>query len=679
MGEKSNIHPQSMTQASTIAHNSGLDTHNDVHPEMPQLDAREHRLFLALDRKKKQSILPGDLKSLLTGMGLSLEDARLKESMQVLQNYEEDYQISYEEFCQIIRPNILLIERAIQGNLVIPDFQDFCTDITTIFEETKANREGEVATYIPQLARVDPDQFAIALCTVDGQRFAMGDFHTDFCIQSCSKPFLYALALEENGEEYVHQYIGHEPSGRLFNELELNSDGKPHNPMINSGAIMCASLIKPYYTVADRFDYLMDRWRSFSGGHKPRFNNPVYLSERQTGDRNYAIGYFMREHRTFPEKTDLIGTLEFYFQCCSIELNTDMLSVMAGTLANCGICPVNGQRVLQSRTVQNTLSVMYSCGMYDFSGQFAFTIGLPAKSGVAGGLLIVIPNVMGICIWSPRLDAHGNSVRGLEVCRRLVEKFNFHNYDNLTSCTTKRDPRINRIQAEAKKVDELIWAASKGDLGAVQRLTVRGFDLNAADYDKRTPLHLAASEGQEQIVEFFVNEGVELNPRDRWGGTPLDDSLRHGHLKVAELIELNGGVKTQPRKRPADVASTVTRHSHVPQPDSEKVVELIWAASQNDMPAIIRLIAHGIDLNAADYDRRTPIHLAASEGHDQVVQYFIDQGVNLNPRDRWGGTPLDDAYRHGHQQVARLLEQHGSTLVQTAIKAEDQEPSLQMV
>lgn len=649
-----------MTQQYTEISHSLTNTSNTLllaPPAKQRRDVREHHLFRALDQEGKGYIYPADLRRALSAMGLSLEDTRLQESMSVLNTHQEDQKLSYEEFCQTIRPNILLIERAIQGNLAIPDFQDFCQDLSGIFEETRKNQDGEVASYIPQLARVDSDQFAVAICTVDGQRFAMGDFQTDFCMQSCCKPFLYALALEENGEEYVHQYVGHEPSGRLFNELALNPEGKPHNPMINSGAILCASLIKPHFTVADRYDYLMNRWKAFNGGGKPGFSNQVYLSERQTGDRNYAIGYFMREHRAFPEATDLIGTLEFYFQCCSIEVNTDMMSVMAATLANCGICPVSGERVLKPRTVQNCLSVMNSCGMYDFSGQFAFTIGLPAKSGVAGGLLIIIPNVLGMCIWSPRLDKHGNSVRGIEFSRRLIEKFNFHNYDNLTSWNGKTDPRVNRIHREAKKVNQLIWAASKGDLGAIQRLAVHGFDLNAADYDKRTPLHLAASEGQENIVQFFINEGAELNNRDRWGGTPLDDAYRHGHLEVARLIEANGGIQKQRRKQPE--FSYSGGDSVFPYVESEKVVELIWAASQNDLATILRLVAHGIDPNAADYDRRTPMHLAAAQGHEDVVQYFIQQGVDLNPRDRWGGTPLDDAYRHGHHHVARLLEQHG--------------------
>jgi glutaminase len=213
---------------------------------------------------------------------------------------------------------------------------------------------------------------------------------------------------------------------------------------------------------------------------------------------------------------------------------------MAGTLANGGICPVTGERVFKSRTVQNCLSLMYSCGMYDFSGEFAFTIGLPAKSGVSGTLMIVVPNVMGICTWSPRLDRMGNSVRGIDFCREFVQKFNFHNYDNLTGLSEKQDPRDLPVREVSDTVGSMIWAASKGDLSTIVQLEAQGADIARADYDGRTPLHLAASEGQLHVVDYFANRGVQLSPKDRWGGTPLSDAQREGHLQVTELLKSSG-------------------------------------------------------------------------------------------------------------------------------------------
>ncbi len=339
----------------------------------------------------------------------------------------------------------------------------------------------------------------------------------------------------------MHRHVGREPSGVSFNELALNKDGRPHNPMINAGAIMCCSLIRPEQEFADRFDHVMDTWQSLAGGEKVGFSNAVYLSERATADRNFALGYFMREHGAFPADTDLIQTLEFYFQCCSIELSAEQMAMVAATLANAGVCPATGKRVFSPKTVQHCLSLMYSCGMYDFSGEFAFSIGLPAKSGVSGALMVVVPNVAGFCIWSPRIDQHGNSIRGLEFCKRLIHHFNFHNYDNLTSVTDKKDPRRRREQAAIDGLTAIIYAASKGDLTAVKQLVATGVGIDNGDYDGRTPLHLAASEGHDKVVAYFIQQGAFVNPRDRWGGTPLADAIRHSHAEVVALLKQAGG------------------------------------------------------------------------------------------------------------------------------------------
>lgn len=223
-------------------------------------------------------------------------------------------------------------------------------------------------------------------------------------MQSCSKPITYCLALEEQGEEKLHKYVGTEPSGKTFNELTLNSHGLPHNPMINAGAIMCGALIRPGAAPSDRFDYVMSKWRDCAGNSKIGFDNAVYLSERQTADRNFALAYFMREKKSYPPDTNLLDILEFYFQCCSIETTTKAMSIIAATLANGGQCPLTGVQVFRPDHVKNCLSLMSSCGMYDFSGEFAFRIGIPAKSGVSGAIMLVIPNLMGMAVWSPRLE-----------------------------------------------------------------------------------------------------------------------------------------------------------------------------------------------------------------------------------------------------------------------------------
>ena len=654
----------------------------------PVIDLREHQLFRSLDLENKQRVLRSDLEKVLSEVGLRRDDRRLAESMAALDAFEDSFEapaeneIPRDRFFKAIRHNVLLIERALQGNMIIPDFADFSDEVEKIYKSTREVREGKVADYIPQLnlKGAEADSFGVALCTIDGQRTSFGEAQDFFTLQSVCKPVNYGIALEQHGVDAVHAFIGHEPSGVSFNELALDRRMRPHNPMINAGAIMSSALIglkeqraqRSKGEAADldsrgwagkRFDLVMERWRALCGGERPHFSTPVYLSERETADRNFALAYFMREKGTFPADVDLHEVLDFYFQCCSIEVTAEMLSVVAATLANSGICPVTGERVFSTETIRHTLSLMSSCGMYDFSGEFAFRIGLPAKSGVSGAIMIVVPNVMGICTWSPRLDENGNSNRGIAFCRKLVEKFNFHIYDNLTGVSGKRDPRQSRLQALATEVNEVIWAASKGDLGALRDQFGRGVKLGCADYDLRTALHLAAAEGQTKVVEFFVAQeragdaAVDLNPRDRWGGRPLDDAYAHGHQDIVEILEAAGAVRGA--QNPSTAAAGDISSQASPQAQSDKTAELIWAASLGDLSSIRRLVAQGVPLDIADYDRRSPLHLAAAEGHLEVVRYLIAQVGNSDPRDRWGNTPLDEAVRHDQAEVAELLRKRG--------------------
>ena len=664
----------------------GVECHEEKKLET---DEREDRLFKSLDFDNDQTMLPRDFERALADIGLQRDDKRLRESMAALEGYleklrapdEERLKVPRRAFCQAVRHNILLIERALQGRMVVPDFSGFCREIGEIYDLARANRSGAPANYIPKLdlPEAEADSFGLSLCTIDGQRFSLGDSERFYSVQSTCKPINYCLALEEHGEETVHRFIGHEPSGASFNELTLNKDSQPHNPMINAGAIMSSALIKLSEKrqlaaagqqkgpglrgwSGERFDYVMERWRALCGGESPRFSTSVFLSERETADRNFALAYFMREKQAFPEDADLHDVLEFYLQCCSIELNTEMMSVVAATFASGGVCPVTGERVFKTETVRSCLSLMSSCGMYDSSGEFAFFIGLPAKSGVSGAIMVVVPNVMGFCIWSPRLDQVGNSVRGIDFCRRLVQRFNFHNFDDLTGHSSKKDPRLNPIQVKARQVNEMILAASKGDLGAIQDQLQRGSEVTCRDYDLRTPLHLAAAENQLHVVRFFIEEAsgdggaFDVNPVDRWGGTPLDDANLHGHREVIAALEKAGAQR-------GEIARAVDRRPVSSSPlavvDSLKSGELIWAASMGDLAAIRRLVAQGVPLETADYDHRTAMHLAAAEGHLRLVQFFLAHGTPVNPRDRWGNTPLDEALRHRQEEIAELLAGQG--------------------
>lgn len=497
-------------------------------------------LFKILDQQNKKSIEHQAFLEQLACKGILPDDPRIQDLLQEFRLHhsgkKKSEAISQDEFSKILKQNAL-IRKSLSENAVIPDFESFCKELEKIFTATLKNKNGKVADYIPQLARVDPEHFALSICTIDGQRFSLGEANTNFCLQSSCKPVNYCLALEELGDKVVHSHVGREPSGQSFNELTLNQQGLPHNPMINAGAMMSCALIGRHENIADRFSKVSKTWEALCGDKHMNFNNSVYLSERQTADRNFALAYFMREKNAFPEHTNLTETLEFYFQCCSMESCTYDLSVAAATLANAGTNPLTGNVIFKSSTVQNCLSLMLSCGMYDFSGEFAFKIGLPAKSGVSGALLLVIPNLMGISIWSPRLDTLGNSVRGVEFCERLVERFSFHQYDSLIGHSSKINPRKKEKELKASKVMELIRAASHGDLDEILRLEAEGVSPDIADYDGRTPLHLAACEGQQEIVAHLIYRKVQLSPKDRWGNTPLDDARRCKHKEIRTMLE----------------------------------------------------------------------------------------------------------------------------------------------
>jgi glutaminase len=503
-------------------------------------DAVYRKLFDSFDRDREDKVSQWAVLSRLQGCGLLPDDPRIQEALTGLTAKDgTSKRISFGQFKALARHNSSLIQRAVEGNLAVPDFPALTSDITRMYGELLPVRSGTVAGYIPQLKRVDPEQLAIAVCTVDGQRFSVGDARTAFCLQSVSKTVSYCLALEEHGPDAVHRHVGREPSGQSFNELALNPKGLPHNPMVNAGAIMTTSLIRPEDDIADRFDHVAATWARLAGGGRIGFNNAIYLSERQTADRNFALGYSMRENGAFRPGTDLVTTLEFYFQSCSIEVDAQMLAVAAASLANAGVCPLTEDPVFSAATVQSCLSLMSSCGMYDFSGEFAFTIGLPAKSGVSGALMLVIPGLMGIAVWSPRLDELGNSVRGIEFCRKLVAEYNVHVFDSLVTGrgrSAKRDPRRKKNQSQIEGVVALTWAASQGDLTEVRTLVAAGVEPGMADYDGRTALHLAAAEGQLEVVRYLLTLGIDRQPEDRWGGTPLSDAEGNGHTDVVELL-----------------------------------------------------------------------------------------------------------------------------------------------
>ncbi len=297
------------------------------------------------------------------------------------------------------------------------------TYLRGLYERHRHVADGEVASYIPELSKVDPDLFGIVLATVDGAVYEVGDSRHRFTIQSISKAFTFAAALEEAGPELVRRHIGVEPTGDAFNSITLApGTGTPYNPMVNAGAITAAGLIAQIHP-DDGLDRLLDYYGRFAG-RKLGIDTAVYRSEAETGHRNRAIAHLLRGSGALPVEPD--AALDLYFQQCSVEIDAHDLGVMAATLANGGRNPLTGVQAATRTTVRNVLTVMASCGMYDGAGEWLYTVGLPAKSGVGGGIIAVLPGQFGLAVFSPPLDRHGNSERGVRVCRDLSAEMDLH-------------------------------------------------------------------------------------------------------------------------------------------------------------------------------------------------------------------------------------------------------------
>ncbi len=285
------------------------------------------------------------------------------------------------------------------------------------------DRTGDLATYIPELGRADPDWFGICVATTDGRLYQVGDTDVPFTIQSMSKPFTYGLALQDRGALNVAAKVDVEPSGDAFNSISLApGSGRPRNPMINAGAITATSLVAGHDS-EHRFERILSTYSRYAA-QALGVDEAVFASERESGHRNRAIGHMLRSFDILADDPE--ATLELYFRQCAVTVDCRDVCVMAATLANGGRNPISGERVLAEELVPRVLSVMTTCGMYDGSGRWVDTVGLPAKSGVAGGIFAVLPGQLAVSVFSPPLDEQGNSVRGVRVCRALAHELHLH-------------------------------------------------------------------------------------------------------------------------------------------------------------------------------------------------------------------------------------------------------------
>ncbi|WP_063057499.1 glutaminase [Nocardia sienata] len=387
---------------------------------------------------------------------------------------------------------------------IIPDY------LTEALADVAPDTSGETAGYIPELAAADPERLGAVFATVDGQVYGAGDIDTEFTIQSISKPFTYALALADRGFGPVLAKVGVEPSGEAFNQISLESEtGRPLNPMINAGAITAHSLAGvAELNPAERVERVVQGLSAFAG-RRLKIDEAVCASEMEHAHRNLAIAYMLRSHNILTE--DPRAVVDGYTRQCSVLVTARDLAMMAATLANRGVNPLTGEQVVREPVVRQVLSVMFTCGMYDAAGDWATQVGIPAKSGVAGGLIGALPGQIGIATFSPRLDSHGNSVRGVSLFERFSSDMGMH---------------VMEVPAAARAVVRSNHVAGRGP-DAIRVIALQGgIGFAGAERIVRETLDTAPPEA-----------GVALDLTMVYS---IDDVARRMLLEVARRLTLDG-------------------------------------------------------------------------------------------------------------------------------------------
>lgn len=396
--------------------------------------------------------------------------------------------------------------------------------------------DGQVATYIPELAKAAPESFAISFATIDGEVYSVGDSDRTFSIQSVSKPFAYGAALGRLGQQAILRRVGVEPTGEAFNSILLDDrNNRPFNPMVNAGAIAISALAEGA-TPDERVANMRALFSEFAG--RPLdLDEAVYRSEAETGHRNRAIAYLMLNSGMIDRDPESV--LDLYFRQCALLVTTEDLALMGATLANNGVQPRTGRRLLGPGEVRDVLTLMMSCGMYDYAGEWSYEVGLPAKSGVSGAVLAVLPGQVSIAIWSPPLDPIGNSVRGVAACRRISQDLGLHLFLNAATVedvlrrhtTASRQPSMrirtprdrDILQQEGGKI-ALVELQGALYLASAERLIrrlqeiVEGARYLIFDFRRLNSIDAAALRFFNEFLAATRGAGLEIAFADIGGG-----------------------------------------------------------------------------------------------------------------------------------------------------------------
>ena len=413
-----------------------------------------------------------------------------------------------------------------------------------ILNSVRDEDSGEVADYIPQLADANPDQLGVALCSVTGHLYSAGDAENRFTIQSISKPFIYALALQELGLSEVREVVGLEPSGQAFNELSLAKDHRPVNPMINAGAIVVNQLINGVdSSVEDR----VERIRSYVSklaGREVNVDKRLCDSELEHAERNLSIAHMLRSYGIIQD--DAHDAVLSYTSQCALSVDVRDLAVMSATLANGGRQPVTGEKILDADVCRLTLAVMSSCGMYDGAGRWMAEVGIPAKSGVAGGLIGTLPGQLGVATLSPRLDEQGNSVRGTAIFQKLSSDMGLHlmSTDNRFGVYPVRSVDEDDETAIIRLQGHINFTATEAILYELEERQFSGKRL-ALDFSQVSGLHTVGrrmlKEGLRRLREggnevALVDDNGLVTDRAMSDGTVLPLADKEDYVIAGETI-----------------------------------------------------------------------------------------------------------------------------------------------
>jgi len=519
-GVQKNFHHQVRDHASKVTIGKKTEravqiVQNEIAPEV--LEKKLKQLFDVLANIDTGLVDRKEFLQALEDTGLKINiDPRLAFIKKLASN-QQVQQLDFDRFSEYVRPGFEIVYRALSGDIVIPDFDDFSLSCEKI------------------IAKCQNPPEAVTLCTVDGQLFHAGSSSEDtVCLHEIGYAILYLIARQDLGRDKVHKYIGREYSGMVGDAISLTDEGIPHNPLTDLGAITSAALIMPTKTNTERYSYIQGLIKRMAGGLKVHFSNDLYSKKRENMFREEAMAFFLKEKNNL---FDVEETLNLYDQVYSIEMSFQALSVVASTIANFGVCPLTGDKVFDPATVRDLLAMMYVAGMDLGSGEFAFKVGFPAKNALSGVVMAIVPGVMGISVYDYEESQQGKleNISMLEFFLEFSYNFPFgtkathtnvqldHSNEEEGATVNRFDPRSQHAAVMAGLWTQITEAIHGGDHAIEEFETLGPQILKMTDYYDRTLLHLAALYSKNPgLIRFLLERGADTTAEDLFGKVPKD-------------------------------------------------------------------------------------------------------------------------------------------------------------